>query len=169
MFASGRQSNWNTASGGDLLLWFVLNFITAHDVCSIMAASWWTGHFSEPKGMVVLPVTLPEQPSSLALPRSADFASYQSLFSCTPIKKKVQGLTQSISPWTTFTRWAWCTPTSVVVEQSPAKLCRVQMKRSLAHERVITAAPREHSPPHLLPTPSFSLENTNKPTQFTFS
>lgn len=57
-----------------------------------MAASWWPGSFSEPKAVVVLPVTLPEQPSSLALSRFAGFASYQSLFCCTPIKKKVQRL-----------------------------------------------------------------------------
>jgi len=36
-------------------------------------------------------------------------------------------------------------------------------------ERVITAAPGEHSPSHLPPPPSLSLKNTNKTTQFAFS
>lgn len=56
---SGGQSSWNTASGGDLLLWFILDCIIAHDIYSITAASPWLGSFSKPKGMVVLPVTLP--------------------------------------------------------------------------------------------------------------
>lgn len=36
-------------------------------------------------------------------------------------------------------------------------------------KKVITAAPGEYCPSHLLQLASLSLENTNKPTQFAFS
>lgn len=71
-----------------MLLWFVLNFMTIHEVCSIMAASPRPGSSSKPRGVVVLLVMLQKQPSSLALSKFAAFPSYQNLFCCIPIKKK---------------------------------------------------------------------------------
>lgn len=178
MFTSGRQSIWNTASGGDLVYteFYNSSCCLLHHGCSLMARQlqWARGNGSFACDAI----------RAAFISRSVKacwLCQLPELIMLHTYLKNKQSNKQTRQPRSCFYMGLFMnhlykmhmTHTHLSgggTEPSKALQGTDEMfPGSWRDKKVVTAAPGEYSPSHLLQLASLSLENTNKPTQFAFS